>query len=268
MMKLLFPLACVAVIAGCSKVPVSGRRQMSLLPESQMIGMASTAYGDFLAANPPLPDNAPEAVRVRLIGEKIALRVEEYLKDEKQLKRIEGFEWEFKTVNDPAVNAWCMPGGKVVVYTGILAVAENDAQLATVMGHEIAHAIARHGNERMSKGLLVQAGGATLSAVTSGKPQLAQDLFMQSYGVASGLGMLKYSRKHETEADKMGLIFMAMAGYDPKESVKFWGNMAAIGGDRPPEILSTHPSSESRIVDLEEYMGAAMWYYNAYADQN
>ena len=268
-MKKYFSLGLVVVsLLACSKIPISGRKQVNLLPESQMIGMSVTAYGDFLTQNPAVPLSDPDAAMVARVGDKIAKRVEEYLADNKQSKRVEGFEWEFKLVEQDIVNAWCMPGGKVVFYRGILPVTKNEAGLAVVMGHEIAHAIARHGNERMSQGVILQAGGATLSVLMSEKPQAAQDLFLQSYGVASGLGVLSYSRKHESEADRMGLVFMAMAGYDPHEAVDFWTRMSEAGGAKPPEILSTHPSDERRISDIEEFMGEAMFYYNAYKDQN
>ena len=154
-----------------------------------------------------------------------------------------------------------MPGGKVVVYSGILPVTQNETSLALVMGHEIAHAIARHGNERMSQSLAVQGVGMGLSVFASQKPSLAKDLLLQSYGVGTGLGMLAYSRNHESEADKMGLVFMAMAGYDPRSAPDFWKRMAAQSGAKPPEILSTHPSDERRIADLEAYMPEAMKYY-------
>lgn len=233
-----------------------------------MIGMSSVAYSDFLTANNPLPKSDPRAAMVDRVGKKIAKRVEEYLKDEHQSKRVEGFEWTFELVDDPTINAWCMPGGKVVFYTGILDVTQDETGLAVVMGHEIAHAIARHGNERMSQGLALQAGGTTLEVLQQSKPSVANNLFLQSYGIGAGLGTLAFSRKHETEADKMGLIFMAMAGYDPKEAVAFWKRMAALGGEKPPALLSTHPSDDKRVEDLEEFMGEAMWYYNAYKDKN
>jgi predicted Zn-dependent protease len=164
-------------------------------------------------------------------------------------------------VNDNTVNAWCMPGGKVVVYTGILPVTQNDAGLAVVMGHEIAHAIARHGNERMSQAMAAQFGSMTLEVLTAQNPGAARDIFLQSVGMGSALGMLAYSRKHETEADKMGLVFMAMAGYDPREAPKFWQRMSQGGGQAPPELLSTHPSDETRMRDLENYMPEALKYY-------
>jgi len=154
-----------------------------------------------------------------------------------------------------------MPGGKVVVYTGILPVTQDEQSLAVVMGHEIAHAIARHGNERMSQGLALQLGGAALSVALSEKPALTRNIFLQSYGIGSTLGSLAYSRNHETEADKLGLVFMAMAGYDPQVAISFWERMAASGGQAPPEILSTHPSDATRISTLREFMPQAMKYY-------
>lgn len=253
-------LTMLLVIA-CSTVPVSGRKQMNLLPESTMIEMSLTAYSDFLSEANVLPASNKEASMVNEVGQKIVKAVEQYLKDEHQTKRIEGFQWEFKTVNDPTINAWCMPGGKVVFYTGILPVCQNDVGVAVVMGHEIAHAIARHGNERMSQGLLIQGGGVTLDVLTAENPGLTRDLLMQSYGLGSALGSLAYSRSHESEADKMGLIFMAMAGYNPQEAVDFWKRMGALGGQKPPELLSTHPSDDTRVKNLEEYMPNALEYY-------
>lgn len=149
----------------------------------------------------------------------------------------------------------------MVVYTGILPVTADEASLAVVMGHEIAHAIARHGNERMSQGILFQAGGVALSVLLSEKPQLAQGLFLQSYGIGGELGILAFSRQHELEADKMGLIFMAMAGYNPQVAPQFWERMAAQGGAAPPELLSTHPSDDTRIRELTEFMPEALKYY-------
>lgn len=178
------------------------------------------------------------------------------------MKRVEGFKWEFNLVDDNAVNAWCMPGGKVVFYTGILPITKTEKGLAVVMGHEVAHAIARHGNERMSQGLATQLGGVALGVALSNKPQQTQQIFNQAYGVGSTLGTLKFSRKHESEADKMGAIFMALAGYNPQESVELWRRMkASSGGAAPPEFMSTHPSHDTRIKDLQAYMPKALKYY-------
>lgn len=254
-------LTVIATLVACARVPISGRKQVNLLPESQMIAMSFQQYGQFLAESNVVTDTDRQAQMVAGIGAKIAVAVETYLKDIGQSKRIEGFEWEFKLVDDPTVNAWCMPGGKVVVYSGIIPVCQDEAGLAVVMGHEIAHAIARHGNERMSQQLIIQAGGTTLAVLLSEKPQVAQDIFLTSYGVGSTLGSLAFSRDHETEADKMGLVFMAMAGYDPRQAPLFWERMAAGGGQAPPEFMSTHPSHETRVKDLNDYMSEALKYY-------
>ncbi len=254
-------LGLTLFLISCSKVPITGRRQMNMLPESQLMSMSLTAYQTFLSENKALANGNQDTRNVREVGDKISKSVEKFLHDKGQSKRIKGFEWEFNVVDDPTVNAWCMPGGKVVFYTGILPITKTASGIAVVMGHEIAHAVARHGNERMSQGLIVQAGGIGLSVALSEQPELAQGLLLQSFGVGSQLGMLKFSRTHESEADKMGLIFMAMAGYNPQEAVEFWKRMAALGGQKPPEFLSTHPSDETRIADLEEFMPEAMKYY-------
>ncbi|MBL7952940.1 MAG: M48 family metallopeptidase [Flavobacteriales bacterium] len=254
-------LAGVVALEACARVPITGRRQLNLVNEGEMMAMANTEYTGFLQENAPLPASNADVTRVRTIGNKLAQAATKFLNDNNASDRIAGFEWEFNVVNDPTVNAWCMPGGKVVVYTGILPVTQNDEGLAVVMGHEIAHAIARHGNERMSQGLALQGAGMTLEVLTQQKPSMAGDLFLQSFGIGSQLGMLAYSRKHETEADKMGLVFMAMAGYDPREAPKFWERMSGGGGQAPPEILSTHPSDETRVRDLNAYMPEAMKYY-------
>lgn len=259
----LIALSGLAYAVSCTRVPITNRRQVNLVPESEMIGMSLTAYSDFLSQHYVLSESDQRTRTVKTIGEKIKNAVEKFLTDNNQSKRVEGFQWEFNVVDDPTVNAWCMPGGKVVVYTGILPVTQDDNSLAVVMGHEIAHAIARHGNERMSQGLVLDAAGATLGVLMSEKPELARDIFLQSYGIGSTLGVLAYSRNHETEADKLGLIFMAMAGYDPNAAIGFWERMsAASGGAAPPEILSTHPSDETRIQTLKEFMPEAMKYYN------
>jgi predicted Zn-dependent protease len=254
-------IALPLMFMACSKVPITGRRQMNLLTETEMIGMSLTSYRDFLSKNPAVATTDANAQLVKSVGSKVQQAVQAFMKEKGLSARLQGYQWEFNLVNDKAVNAWCMPGGKVVVYSGLLPVTQTEAALACVMGHEIAHAIARHGNERMSQGLVVQAGGTALQVALSQKPQLTQNLFLQSYGLTSQLGMLKYSRTHESEADKMGLVFMAMAGYDPTESVKFWERMAASSGGAPLEILSTHPSDATRIADIKAFLPQAMKYY-------
>ncbi len=254
-------LAVIVLATACAKVPITGRRQLSLVSEGEMMGMALTQYQQFLSENPPLPASDPRVQMVRRIGDRLAKAATTYLTDNHAADRVAGFQWEFNVVDDRTVNAWCMPGGKVVVYTGILPVTQDEASLAVVMGHEIAHAIARHGSERMSQAMAVEGAGITLEVLTAQKPGYASDLFMQSYGIGSQLGMLAYSRKHESEADKMGLVFMALAGYDPRVAPTFWERMAAQGGGGQPELLSTHPSDETRIRDLQAYMPEALKYY-------
>lgn len=262
MKKLFLKIGIVAVLVSCQKVPITGRKQVSILPESELISMSLTSYRDFLAKNPPVPGSDPNAALVKKTGANIAKAVEDFMREKKLSSRIKGYKWEFNYVNNNTINAWCMPGGKVVVYSGLLPVTQTETALACVMGHEVAHAVARHGNERMSQGLIVQAGGVALQVALSEKPQLTQDLFYQSYGIGSQLGMLKYSRVHESEADKMGLIFMAMAGYDPNEAVAFWQRMSqANGGEAPFELLSTHPSDATRIADIKKFLPEAMKYY-------
>jgi predicted Zn-dependent protease len=245
----------------CSKVPITGRRQMNLLPESDMIAMSFIQYDEFLLTHDVVSPSDLRAKKVLKVGTRIAEAVQQFLKEKQLTDRIAGFEWEFNLVQDNSVNAWCMPGGKVVVYTGILPLTENEAGLAVVMGHEIAHAIARHGNERMSQQVVLQYGGQALDMLLVTKPTEMRELFLTSYGVAGGVGSLAFSRSQETEADKLGLVFMAMAGYDPQAAIGFWERMSAVGGVKPPELLSTHPSDDTRINDLKKYMPEAMKYY-------
>lgn len=260
--KILVAAMLTAGFLACQKNAITGRRSLNLVSESEMIGLSVSEYGKFLSENPPLPATDPRVANVKAIGARIQQAVEKYYAEKGLSKQLEGFKWEFNVVNDPSVNAWCMPGGKVVVYTGILPVTQDDASLAVVMGHEIAHAVAKHGTERMSQGMLVQFGSSALSVALQQKPALTQALFQQSYGLASTLGTLKYSRTHETEADKMGLIFAAMGGYNPEVAVGFWERMSKMStGQKPMELLSTHPSDETRISTLKAFMPEAKKYY-------
>lgn len=255
-------LAFLTVLA-CNKVPISGRRQMNLLPESQLLGMSLTQYNTFLGENPPMSEQIEDTKLVRKVGNRIARAVEKYMKDNNMSKKIEGYKWEFNLVNQNVINAWCMPGGKVVVYTGILPVTKNEAGLAVVMGHEIAHAVARHGNERMSQGIVAAVGAAGLAVALKEKPAETQALFLSAYGVTTGVGMLAFGRNHESEADKLGMVFMAMAGYEPKEAIPFWERMKAASGGSggTPEFLSTHPSHDTRIERITEWLPNAESYF-------
>jgi predicted Zn-dependent protease len=248
----------------CQKNTITGRKQLLLLNETDVQKMALTEYRGFLKENPVVAAGSTrDQIMVAQVGQRISQAVQSYMATEGKADLLSGYQWEFNLVNKPDVNAWCMPGGKVVVYAGILPVTRNEQALAVVMGHEIAHAIAKHGNERMSQGLLQQMGGMALSTAVSNKPVETRTLFMGSYGVVTTLGgILPFSRKHELEADRFGLIFAAMAGYDPREAEGFWKRMAAAaGGKKPPEFLSTHPSDDTRIAKVREYASEAMKYY-------
>lgn len=254
--------ACIVLAVACAKVPVTGRRQFNVVGTGQIASMVNDQYRQTLNESKILPDSDPRTQMVRGCGQRIARSVEQFLNENGMGDRVSEFQWEFNVADDPTVNAWCMPGGKVLFYTGILPITADETGLAVVMGHEVAHAVARHGNERMSQGILAQGAGMTLDILTSQNPGLARNLLMQSVGLGSQLGMLAYSRSHETEADKMGLIFMAMAGYDPREAPKFWERMSAgSGGAAPPELLSTHPSDDRRINDLNAFMPEALKHY-------
>jgi predicted Zn-dependent protease len=250
------------LLAACSTVPLTGRRQLDLVPSDQIMAMSADQYQKFMDDHEVIT-GTPESRMVKRVGERISTAVETYLAKQNRSDLLAGYNWEFNLVKDSSVNAWAMPGGKVVVYTGILPVAKNENGLATVMGHEIAHAVARHGNERMSQALLTQLGGVALSVALSENPSQANNLFLAAYGLGSQVGiLLPYSRLQESEADHLGLIFMAMAGYDPREAVDFWQRMAAQSkGGAPPEFLSTHPAHETRIKQLKEYLPEAMKYY-------
>jgi predicted Zn-dependent protease len=253
----------VFFLTGCVLNLVTGRSQLSLVPESELQLMATSQYSAFLEEHKVLaPDNI-EAAMVDRVGARISNAITNYYISQGQQSVIEGFRWEFNTVDSKEVNAWCMPGGKVVVYNGLLQVTQNETALAIVVGHEIAHAIAKHGSERMSQGMMQQLGGMALQVALSKKPQETQSLFLQSYAIGSHVGaILPWSRQQETEADQYGLIFAALAGYNPQEAIPFWERMSNAGGASPPEFLSTHPSNETRTRKLKKFMPEAMKYYN------
>ena len=256
-------LAVCIFIESCSTVPLTGRSQLNLLPESDMVKMSLTSYGQFLSEN-KVSTNKQQNQMLQRVGKRISVAVEKYLKDNGYANYLENFQWEFNLIESDVPNAWCMPGGKVVFYTGILPMTKTEAGLAVVMSHEIAHAVGRHGNERMSHGMIAQMGGIALGEAVKEKPEETQALFLTAYGLGSQVGvMLPFSRKHEYEADKMGLIFMAMAGYNPREAVAFWQRMSQQDGQKTPEFLSTHPVDTKRIAALQEIMPEALKYYEA-----
>jgi predicted Zn-dependent protease len=257
-------LCCLLLfVSACEQVAITGRKQFNLVPDMIMNSMSFQSYAEFLTQN-KLSSNAQRVEMVKDVGLRIQKAVEQYCAENDLSPRLKGYNWEFNLVEDPNVNAWCMPGGKVVVYTGLLPISQDEAGLAVVMGHEIAHAIARHGAERMTQGLIVEMGGMALSKALAKRPDKTKELFMRSYGVGTQYGiLLPYSRVHETEADRLGLIFMAMARYDPHEAVGFWERMAAAKeGASPPELLSTHPSDATRIKNIKTFIPEAMQYYH------
>jgi predicted Zn-dependent protease len=255
-------MVLAAMILACSTVPITGRKQFAVIPESQINAMSFSQYDQFLAEH-KLSTDKEQTAMVKRVGGKIQGAVERYFADIGQSASLRNYDWEFNLIEDEQANAWCMPGGKVVVYTGLLPITQNEAGVAVVMGHEIAHAIAQHGNERMSQGLVTQFGGMALAKALEDKPEETQNLFMTAFGLGATVGvLLPYSRMHESEADHMGLIFMAMAGYDPNLSLDFWQRMADDkGGAAPPEFLSTHPSDQTRINNIQELLPEAMKYY-------
>jgi predicted Zn-dependent protease len=251
------------VLLSCSTVAITGRQQLNLVPRSTMLSMSFQQYDEFLKAN-KLSDNQEQTRMVKGVGLKIQHAVEQYFAKMNMSNELRDYQWDFNLVESKDVNAWCMPGGKVVVYTGILPITKDESGLAVVMGHEIAHAIAEHGNERMSQGLIAELGGIALSKALEEKPEKTQQLWMTAFGLGAQVGvLLPYGRLQESEADHLGLIFMAMAGYNPNTAVDFWERMAKMqSGQAPLEFLSTHPSDETRIKKIKELIPEAMQYYN------
>lgn len=250
------------ILSSCATVPITGRKQLNLIPTSSMMSTSFQQYDKFLKEH-ELSDNKKQTEMVQRVGKKIKKSVEKYMAEKNMSEQLKNYEWEFNLVESEQINAWCMPGGKVVIYTGIMEVARDETGLAVIMGHEIAHAVAEHGNERMSQGLMTQLGGLALAKAIEQKPEQTQQLWMAAFGVGSQLGyMLPYSRLHESEADHLGLIFMALAGYNPREAVDFWQRMSKMKeGQSPPEFISTHPSDEERIKNLKKLMPKALKYY-------
>jgi predicted Zn-dependent protease len=263
----------VSFMVACTKNPITGRNQAKIVPESELNAMAETQYRQFLSSNKVVSGSGNrDAEMVTRVGQRVTRAVVEFFRQKGQADALSAYKWEYHLVDSKEVNAWCMPGGKIVVYTGLLPITQNEAALASVMGHEVAHAVFNHGNERMrqgiinermSQGIIQQGLGAGLSVALANKPAATQNLFMTAFGLGSQVGvLLPFSRKHELEADQYGLIFAAMAGYNPQEAVNLWERMEkASSGQKPPEFLSTHPSEGRRIEQLKKYMPEALRYY-------
>lgn len=256
-------LAITTLMIACAKNPITGRNQLALLNETELQSMAAQEYQTFLSQNKVVTPNASrDAEMVRRVGNRLVQAINQYYAQQNLQTELSNYKWEFNLVNDDQINAWAMPGGKTVVYTGLLPVTQNEAALAVVMGHEIAHSLAKHGNERMSQVMVAQGLGAVGGVLTAGNERVS-GIFNNVYGPAAQIGvLLPNSRKQELEADKFGLIFTAMAGYNPQEAIGLWQRMAqASNGQKPPEFLSTHPNEETRIQRLQEFMPTALKYY-------
>ena len=268
---LLGMLVLVGLISSCARVPLTGRRQLLLVDNSEVLALSSQQYRQFLDTS-RVVNNSAASAEVTRVGKRIRQAVEQYMNANGLGSRLEGFNWEYNLVQSPQVNAWCMPGGKIVVYSGILPITQTEAGLATVMGHEVAHAVAEHGRERMSEGLvsngLISLGQAYLGSQAQQQSATTGAILMQAVGATLPAAVqvgrtLPHGRAQESEADHLGLIFMAIAGYNPQESISFWQRMAkASGGKSQPEFLSSHPSDQRRINDLQKLMPEAMKYYN------
>lgn len=254
-MRKWFVLPAIAlIIAGCSSVPLTGRRQVMLVSDQEVLASSLTQYSEFIKGA-KLSANTVQAAQVVRVGKNIAAATEKYLQDNGMESELKNFSWEFNLVSDPQINAFCMPGGKIVVYEGLMKIISSDDELAVVVGHEVAHAVAKHSNERMSQQLMAQYGAAILGMAVSNKSEVVQQVANTVYGVGAQYGVvLPFSRKHESEADYMGLVFMAMAGYNPATAVNFWQKMSAGNSGSVPEFMSTHPSDAHRIQNIQQQL--------------
>ena len=240
------------LFASCATNPFTGKKTMAFMPNAQLLPMAFAQYDQFLIDN-NVVSGTSDAEMITRVGTRISMAAERWLDANNYHGYLKDYVWEYKLVKDKAVNAWCMPGGKIVFYTGILPIADGETGVAAIMGHEVAHALANHGQQRMSAGIIQQAGALGVAAATNDKSSTEQSIWMQAYGAGSSVaGMLPFSRSHETEADQIGLYLMAIAGYNPEEASMLWERMKANSGQKgPPEFLSTHPSNDSRISNLK-----------------
>lgn len=238
----------------CAVNPFTGKKTMALIPNSQLLPMAFAQYDQFLTEN-KVVSNTQDAEMIKRVGQRIAVAAERWLNANGYQGYLKDYKWEYNLVDDKTVNAWCMPGGKIVFYTGILPIAANETGVAAIMGHEVAHALANHGQQRMSAGLIQQLGAVGVAVGTGNKDPQVQQQWMQAYGAATTIGgMLPFSRNHESQSDEIGLRLMAIAGYNPDEAAELWKRMQAnSGGQAPPEFLSTHPSNETRIANLTKW---------------
>lgn len=259
--------ACIILFSGCGSVPVTGRKQLSLVSNDEVLSLSLQQYGEFIKSA-PISTNKANTALVQKVGRNIATAVETYLRNNGYANELSSYSWEFNLVKSADVNAFCMPGGKIVVYEGILPYTQNETGLAVVLGHEVAHAVAKHANERMSNQMATQYGTAALGTALGGTSAVTQKVAATALGLGTQYGiLLPYSRKQELEADQLGLIFMAMAGYDPSMASAFWQRMSQQGGSTP-EFMSTHPSDATRIKQIEKDLPEALKYYKGKSSVN
>lgn len=256
-MKRIIALAFISIfLVECSTVPITGRKRVNFVSDAQVLPASFAQYKGFLEKN-KLSTNATKSNQVKRVGKRISAAVDRFMRANGMKAEADSYRWEFNLVEDKTVNAWCMPGGKVVFYTGILPICANEDGVAAVMGHEVAHAFAKHGQERMSSAQMQQIGGLAVALGTQNNKR--SQLWNMAYGIGSQVGMLAFSRTHETEADKLGLVFMLMAGYEGSEAAEVWVRMSQRAGSKnaPPEFLSTHPSNQRRIQTLRAFLPEA-----------
>lgn len=254
--KQILLMASLLMLAGCGSVPITGRKQLLLVSDQEVLSSSLTQYNDYIKSAKK-STNASQIAMVTRVGKKIAAATEQYLKNNGLSAEVKDFSWEFNLVKSDEINAFCMPGGKIVVYEGLMKLVSSDDELAVVMGHEVAHAVAKHSNERISQQMLTQYGAELLGQSISQKSEMVQAIAGTVYGIGSQYAVaLPFSRKHETEADYMGLILMTMAGYNPDKAITFWQKMSAGTNGKIPEFMSTHPSDSRRINDIQKELPA------------
>ena len=256
MKKIILGLLVAVLFESCSTVPITGRKRVNFVSDAQVLPTSFAQYKTFLSENKKSKD-LKKTQEIRTIGAKISKAVDKFMRANNMVAEANGYKWEFNLIDDNTMNAWCMPGGKVVFYTGILPIAKNRDGIAAIMGHEIAHAFAKHGQERMSSAQIQQFGSVAVALGTGNKDPKQREIWNMAYGLGSQVGMLKFSRDHETEADKLGMVFMIMAGYNPEEAVNVWIRMSKNGKSKTPEFMSTHPSNATRIANLRAFMPEA-----------
>jgi len=256
--KSIVALGSVLLFLSCATNPFTGKQTLALVPNSQILPMAFQQYNQFLGQNKVIKGTS-DAQMITRVGQRITKASERWLNANGYAGYLKDYKWEYNLVDDKTVNAWCMPGGKIVFYTGILPIAKSETGIAAVMGHEVAHALANHGQQRMSASQIQQVAGVATAVAVSGQDQQTQQIIGTAFGLGSQLGvMLPFSRSHETEADRIGLQLMAIAGYNPDEAANLWRRMKAnSGGQAPPEFMSTHPHNDRRIANLTAWAPSA-----------